>query len=85
MGAIGAAMLARERINATGSDTRFRGADFITTGEFRSSSHECKGCPNFCEVVGIKRDKEVLAYWGDRCKKWESSLNQNGQIDLQVV
>ena len=85
MGAIGVAILAREKIIATGSESCFRGADFITTGEFCSSSHECKGCPNICEVVSIKRDREVLAYWGDRCKKWENSLSQTGQKELQVI
>ncbi len=85
MGAIGAAMLAREKINATGCPTRFRGAEFVTAGQFCSSSLECKGCPNLCEVVSIKRDKEILAYWGDRCKKWENSLGQTRRVDLQVV
>lgn len=85
MGAIGAAMLAREKIIMAGTDSRFRGAEFITAGEFRSGSHECKGCPNLCEVVCIKRDKEILAYWGDRCKKWENSLSQAGQNELQVI
>lgn len=85
MGAIGAALLAKEKINSSGGNTQFRGHEFITTGEFHSSSHECKGCPNLCEVVSIKRDREVLAYWGDRCKKWESSLNRAGISDLQVV
>jgi hypothetical protein len=37
-----------------------------------------------CEVVCIKRDAEALAYWGDRCKKWESSIVGKGQA-LQVV
>lgn len=85
MGAIGAAMLAREKMQADSDSTNFRGAAFITEGEFRSSSLECQGCPNLCEVVSIKRDKQVLAYWGDRCKKWESSLNQSARSDLQVV
>ena len=85
MGAIGAAILAREKINAADSNTSFRGAEFVTAGQFCSSSHECKGCPNLCEVVSIKRDKEVLAYWGDRCKKWENSLSQTNRPDLQVV
>jgi predicted CoA-substrate-specific enzyme activase len=75
MGAVGAAFLAREHIEA-GHFSRFNGNQFITEGQFNSSSFECKGCPNMCEVVCIKRDKEALAYWGDRCKKWESSLAQ---------
>lgn len=85
MGAIGAAILAREKVQAGRQRSRYRGQDFIITGQFRSSSHECKGCPNVCEVVAIKRDQQVLAYWGDRCKKWENSLNPAANVDLQVV
>lgn len=85
MGAIGAAILACETINSSRQSSRYRGHEFIKQGEFRSSSHECQGCPNLCEVVGIKRDQEVLAYWGDRCKKWESSLHQCEKTSLQVV
>lgn len=84
MGAIGAAMLAQEQIEQTKAAGKFRGEDFIMEGEFKSSSRECKGCPNLCEVVCIKRGSQVLAYWGDRCKKWESSLNGNS-TKLQVV
>ncbi len=76
MGAIGAAMLAREQMQNTRTPSLFRGDDFVREGDFKTSSYECQGCPNICEVVCIKRDKQVLAYWGDRCKKWESSLNQ---------
>ncbi|HPF21735.1 MAG TPA: acyl-CoA dehydratase activase [Syntrophomonas sp.] len=85
MGAIGAAMLAREKIQSSAGNTVFRGAAFIAEGEFRSTSMECQGCPNHCEVVSIKRDQQVLAYWGDRCKKWESSLKASGKNGLQVV
>ncbi len=85
MGAIGAAILAREKVHAGRQNSQYRGQDFIMDGKFRSSSHECKGCANLCEVVGIKRDQEMLAYWGDRCKKWETSLNQSQSSNLQVV
>ena len=85
MGAIGAAILAMEKMQLSRSTTQFRGNSFILAGEFKTSSHECKGCPNICEVVCIKRDREVLAYWGDRCKKWESSLNEETQSGLKVV
>ena len=85
MGAIGAAILAMEKMQLSRSTTQFRGNSFILGGEFKTSSHECKGCPNICEVVCIKRDREVLAYWGDRCKKWESSLNEKIQSGLKVV
>jgi len=80
MGAIGAAMLAKEHIEQTGVSTAFRGNMFIMDGEFTSKSFECQGCPNMCEVVMIKRGCEVLAYWGDRCKKWESSLGEKREV-----
>ncbi len=83
MGAIGAAMLAQEEREQSQAPGNYRGDDFIMEGEFKSSSHECKGCPNLCEVVCIKRNQEILAYWGDRCKKWENSINR--QDKLQVI
>jgi len=85
MGAIGAAILAREKQHSSRQNSQYRGQDFIMDGEFCSSSHECKGCPNLCEVVGIKRGQEILAYWGDRCKKWETSLATTDKANLQVV
>jgi predicted CoA-substrate-specific enzyme activase len=82
MGAIGAALLAQEY--TLGRSSNFKGNDYILEGEFNSRSQECKGCPNMCEVVCIKRDHETLAYWGDRCKKWETSLTGEGKA-LRVV
>ncbi len=76
MGAIGAAILAREKVQLSRQATLFHGSSFIMDGEFKTSSYECKGCPNLCEVVCIKRNQDILAYWGDRCKKWESSINE---------
>ncbi|MGI6453394.1 MAG: acyl-CoA dehydratase activase [Syntrophomonadaceae bacterium] len=76
MGAIGAGLLAREHLSLSGLKSRFKGDQFILEGEFKSKSFECSGCPNMCEVVCIKRDNQVLAYWGDRCKKWEASAEK---------
>lgn len=84
MGAIGSAMLAREYIEHNCRITAYRGDEYVLEGEFTTSSRECKGCPNMCEVVCIKRGDEMLAYWGDRCKKWESSITGKGPA-LQVV
>lgn len=79
MGAVGAALLAWEKMEGSGAPTAFRGDDFVLGGDFHSKSYECSGCPNLCEVVCIKRGKVSLAFWGDRCKKWEASL---GKADL---
>ena len=65
MGALGAALMARE----AGGLTKFTGfgstADNLCTKGF-----ECSGCANRCEVVALQRNGEPVAYWGDRCGKW---------------
>lgn len=86
MGAIGSAILAMEKIEHSNINTCFKGENFILEGEFKTTSIECNGCPNQCEVVCIKRNKQALAFWGDRCKKWEASLkNQGGMKTDQKI
>jgi len=72
MGAIGAALLAAESMK--GRRSAFRGLGFVLDGEFENRSLECDGCPNQCEVVSIHRQGQVLAYFGDRCRRWDNSL-----------
>jgi len=70
MGAIGAAILAKEAVKKSGR-TNFKGfdaSDFV----YKAGSFECKGCSNLCEVIEIAHDNRVIARWGDRCGKWES-------------
>ncbi len=73
MGAVGAAILASE---SAGAATRFRG--FRTAkSKFESSSFECTGCANCCEVVSIMQDHDtIVGRFGDKCGKWseEKSL-----------
>ena len=74
MGAIGAAILAKEVVASTGL-TQFRG---LEVGEipYQLNSFECEGCPNGCEVMEVKMPvapgQERLVRWGDRCGKWET-------------
>lgn len=70
MGAIGAAMLAREKVRKD-TFTNFKGFD-ASNFSYRAGSFECKGCSNLCEVIEIFQDKQVIARWGDRCGKWEN-------------
>jgi sugar (pentulose or hexulose) kinase len=73
MGAIGAALLAHEYVQANGyAPTQFKGWG-VSEVEYTTSSFECKGCPNQCEVVRIAVDGQVMARWGGRCGKWEMS------------
>ncbi len=66
MGAIGAAMLAKEYTNGY---TNFKGFD-ITTKDFTPKSFICKDCPNECEIVEIWSGERLLARWGSICGKW---------------
>ena len=70
MGAIGAAFLAHEEIAMRGNGTRFKGFA-VAEADFRTSSFECKACPNMCEISQVFRDGKVLARWGGRCDLWE--------------
>jgi hypothetical protein len=70
MGAIGAAVLASESVQGT---TNFRG--FKTAkSKFESTSFECNGCANCCEVVTILQNKSlIVGRFGDKCGKWSEA------------
>ncbi|MCD5401204.1 acyl-CoA dehydratase activase [candidate division NPL-UPA2 bacterium] len=70
MGAIGAAILAREEISSKGEKTRFKGFE-IAGADYRTSSFECGDCANLCEVVQISLGDKPISRWGSRCRKWE--------------
>lgn len=75
MGAIGAAIIAKETVLKTGS-TNFKGFD-IADSNFISNSFECDGCSNRCEVVRIKDEETIIGCFGDRCGKWTNSISHN--------
>lgn len=70
MGAIGAALLAHEEISANHKATKFSGFG-VAEVTYRTSSFECKACPNLCEISQIFLDGKVVARWGGRCDLWE--------------
>lgn len=72
MGAIGAAILARERVLQTGAPSRFRGFSAAQM-DFTTSSFICQGCSNNCEIVKMKHEGKTIAHWGGRCGRWELS------------
>ena len=71
MGAIGAALLASETICREGA-TRFHGFE-ITESVYQNHSWECQDCSNQCEIVDIVKDGRIIASWGSRCGKTDSS------------
>lgn len=69
MGAMGAALLAREAVKKK-KKTGFKGFK-VKDIAYKTTSFECKGCPNCCEVVQFFENGSIVARWGDRCGRWE--------------
>lgn len=72
MGAIGAAIIAKDVVEKKGK-TNFKGFD-LADSRFLSTSFECNGCSNRCEVVRIKENEEIMGCFGDRCGKWSGKI-----------
>jgi predicted CoA-substrate-specific enzyme activase len=71
MGAIGAAIIAKEYLEKTGKVTSFKGFN-LADMTFTSKSFECTGCANRCEVVKILCNNSTIGCFGDRCGKWSN-------------
>jgi predicted CoA-substrate-specific enzyme activase len=67
MGAIGAAILAKE------ADLKKQKARRLSLHNMpvASKGFECSGCSNTCEVVELKVGRSNSSYLGGRCGKWE--------------
>ncbi len=72
MGAIGAALLVHEEMITSQHESQFKGFG-ISEIKYRTSSFECKACPNLCEIAQLSVDGQILARWGGRCDLWERS------------
>lgn len=70
MGALGAALLAKDYVERSGRQTSFRGFG-ISEARYEVGSFECSACPNHCEIVNISMEDELVARWGSRCGRWE--------------
>lgn len=71
IGAMGAAVLARETLRESLRTTRFRG---LRQEKLQMSSRNftCRGCSNFCDVKEMTVDGRK-SYWGNRCADRYSS------------
>ena len=65
MGALGMALLARERVQRTGEPTSFRGWD-LQQVDYTVLDFVCKACSNECDVRQFTIEGEKT-YWGDKC------------------
>jgi predicted CoA-substrate-specific enzyme activase len=65
VGAIGAALLARDKMAATDAPSRFRGWD-LEKVDYTVREFTCKGCSNECDIRQFTIGEEKT-YWGDKC------------------
>jgi predicted CoA-substrate-specific enzyme activase len=67
IGAIGMALLARDKVRATKEPTTFRGFD-LSKVDYRRREFVCKGCSNYCDMQEILIG-DSRTYWGDKCSE----------------
>ena len=65
IGAIGMALIARERMKDAGHATRFRGYDLHQV-QFKVRDFVCHACSNYCDMKEFTIEGE-RTYWGDQC------------------
>ena len=65
IGAIGMALLAKDKMQNSGKHTCFRGFD-LSMVEYRIRNIQCKACANSCDVQEFTVGG-AKTYWGDKC------------------
>jgi predicted CoA-substrate-specific enzyme activase len=80
MGAIGMALLARERMSRTGEVTTFRGWD-LSAVDYTVKDFVCKHCSNECDIRQFTIEGEKT-YWGDKCS---DRYRKRAKVDKEPV
>lgn len=70
MGAVGAALLAKDEIETTGKKTEFRGFG-RSVSQITTQAFECQDCHNNCEVIYLYENDKRLGCFSDRCGKYQ--------------
>jgi predicted CoA-substrate-specific enzyme activase len=65
IGAIGAALLVREKVQALDLKTAFRGYD-LTSIDYKLREFTCQGCTNYCDIQEFTVEGNKT-FWGDKC------------------
>jgi predicted CoA-substrate-specific enzyme activase len=65
IGAIGSALLVREKVQALGIATVFRGYD-LKSVDYKIREFTCNGCTNYCDIQEFTVEGN-RTYWGDKC------------------
>ena len=80
VGAIGMALLAREKMAAIGTVSRFRGWD-LEQVDYTIREFTCKGCSNECDIRQFTIGDEKT-YWGDKCS---DRYRKRAKVDKQPI
>jgi predicted CoA-substrate-specific enzyme activase len=65
IGAIGMALIARDRMATSNKPSKFRGYD-LDKVDFTTREFVCQACSNFCDIKEFKIEGNK-SYWGDKC------------------
>jgi predicted CoA-substrate-specific enzyme activase len=80
IGAIGMALIARDRMKDTGRASRFRGYD-LNRVNFTTREFVCQACSNFCDMKEFNIEGQ-RTYWGDKCS---DKFRKRARTDRQPV
>ena len=80
VGAIGAAILAKEKIQAARTKTMFRGWS-LDAVNYTVRHFTCRACSNFCDMQEVKVDSEKT-FWGDKCS---DKFRKKAKVDKKPV
>ncbi|MDM7999391.1 MAG: acyl-CoA dehydratase activase, partial [Dehalococcoidia bacterium] len=78
-GAIGAALLAKERDNGDGS--RFKGFQKVIDSNHKLSTFVCKGCDNNCTITRLDIPGEKPTFYGSRCDLYDSTIATKERVE----
>jgi predicted CoA-substrate-specific enzyme activase len=80
IGAIGMALIARDRMGDSGRPSRFRGYD-LSRVDFTTREFVCQACSNFCDMKEFTIEGQ-RTYWGDKCS---DKFRKRARTDRQPV
>jgi len=80
IGAIGMALLAKEKMEAIGSESGFRGYS-LEAVDYSLREFTCKACSNYCDIQEFTVEGEHT-FWGDKCS---DQFRQHAKSNHQAV
>lgn len=73
MGALGVAILSKKK------KITKKFSFSITEDDFETKGIECNRCPNHCEIICVRKNKELIDSWGNRCSNGDLMNHKNSK------